>query len=47
MGMLSALIISLALLADFLLLPALLIKLEEKNNGKTMADTAATAPARR
>ena len=46
MGMLSALIISLALVADFLLLPALLIKLEEKNNGKTMADTAATAPAR-
>ena len=34
MGMLSALIVTLALIADFLLLPALLIKLEEREDAK-------------
>ena len=34
MGALSAMVIALALLADFLLLPALLMKLEEKENEK-------------
>ena len=39
LGLLSALIISLALIADFLLLPALLIKLEkEKGDAKAMAN---------
>jgi predicted RND superfamily exporter protein len=41
MGLLTALVIALALIADFLLLPPLLMKLEEKSNEK---DTA-VAPA--
>jgi len=40
MGLLTALVISLALLADFLLLPPLLMKLEEKRD-ETVADRAA------
>lgn len=39
MGLLTALVIGLALLADFLLLPTLLMKIEEKSNEK---DTSAT-----
>jgi len=42
MGLLTALVIGLALLADFLLLPSLLMKIEERSNEKkTAADTAA------
>ena len=37
MGLLSAIVITIALLADFLLLPPLLIKLEEKNDEKVTA----------
>ncbi len=44
MGMLSALIVTLALIADFLLLPALLIKIEEKNDAKLKAGRRATHP---
>ncbi len=40
MGMLSALIVTLALIADFLLLPALLIKLEEREDAKAGHRTA-------
>ena len=36
MGALSAVVIALALVADFLLLPALLMKLEEKENEKVV-----------
>ncbi len=39
MGALTALVISLALLADFLLLPTLLMKIEEKSNEKNIPDT--------
>jgi len=45
MGMLTALVIVLALIADFLLLPALLIKLEEKQNEKTNSSNNAANPA--
>jgi len=40
MGMLTALVIVIALIVDFLLLPALLIKLEGKQNEKTSNVTA-------
>jgi len=42
MGTLTALIISLALLADFLLLPTLLMKIEEKSNEKNTTATASS-----
>ncbi len=46
MGMLSAIIITFALIADFLLLPALLIKLEEKRDAKALdRNTAASTNA--
>ncbi len=46
MGMLTALVIVLALIADFLLLPALLIKLDEgKSNEKAIIDNNATGTA--
>jgi len=46
MGMLSAIIITFALIADFLLLPALLIKLEEKRDAKALdRNTAARTNA--
>ncbi len=45
MGMLTALVIVLALIADFLLLPALLIKLEEKQNEKTISNLDTVNPA--
>ena len=37
MGLLTALVIALALLADFLLLPTLLMKIEEKSDEKNTA----------
>ena len=37
MGLLTALVIALALIADLLLLPPLLMKLEEKSNEKNTA----------
>jgi len=42
MGLLTSIIIALALIADFLLLPSLLMKIEEKRNENT--DTAAEQP---
>jgi hypothetical protein len=41
MGLLTALVIALALLADFLLLPTLLMKIEDKSNEKTTTATTA------
>ncbi len=41
MGMLTALVIALALFADFLLLPAILIKLEDNQNEKNSTSTSA------
>jgi predicted RND superfamily exporter protein len=47
MGLLSAIVIALALAADFLFLPSLLMKLEEKNHAKTVpADAAVDATGR-
>jgi len=43
MGLLTALVIALALVADFLLLPPLLMKLEEKSNEKKKAAADITA----
>jgi len=43
MGALTALVISLALLADFLLLPTLLMKIEEKSNEKNTTSIATAA----
>ena len=40
MGLLTAIVIALALAADFLLLPALLMKLEEKSNANTLSSGA-------
>ncbi len=40
MGLLTAIIITFAILADFLFLPTLLIKLEEKKNAKATVDPA-------
>lgn len=45
MGMLTALVIALALFADFLLLPAILIKLEDKQNEKNNTHTSAVNTA--
>jgi len=42
MGLLTALVIALALIADFLLLPTLLMKLEEKPNEKAVTNNPAT-----
>ena len=42
LGVLTALVIALALLADFLLLPTLLMKIEENSNEKSTT-TATTA----
>jgi hypothetical protein len=39
MGMLTAIVVTMALVADFLFLPALLIKLEEKKNEKNITAT--------
>ncbi|NOY71198.1 MAG: MMPL family transporter [Gammaproteobacteria bacterium] len=44
MGMLTALVIALALFADFLLLPAILIKFEDKQNEKNSTRTSAVNP---
>jgi predicted RND superfamily exporter protein len=41
MGLLTALVIALALLADFLLLPPLLMKIEGKSNEKNTVNSAA------
>ena len=43
MGLLTAIVIVLALVADFLLLPPLLMKLEERKNAKVAVGTARTA----
>ncbi|MEM7407722.1 MAG: efflux RND transporter permease subunit [Pseudomonadota bacterium] len=45
MGLLTAIVIVFALVADFLLLPPLLMKLEEKRNAKVVAPTAADSAA--
>jgi predicted RND superfamily exporter protein len=42
MGTLTAMVIALALVADFLLLPPLLMKIEEKSDEKQPADTVST-----
>jgi len=42
MGLLTALVIALALIADFLLLPTLLMKIEEKSNEKIATATASS-----
>jgi hypothetical protein len=49
MGILTAIIIALALIADFFFLPALLMKLEEKTDEKTAAASrpVSTASAQR
>jgi predicted RND superfamily exporter protein len=44
MGMLTAIIIVLALIADFLLLPPLLMKFEEKSHAKSISATDAAKP---
>jgi predicted RND superfamily exporter protein len=41
MGLLTALVIALALFADFLLLPTLLMKIEGKSNEKNTAASTA------
>ena len=43
MGLLTAIVITLALVADFLLLPPLLMKLEERKNAKVVVSTARNA----
>ena len=45
MGLLTAIIIAFALMADFLFLPPLLMKFQEKEDEKTAANDAATQPA--
>jgi len=45
MGLLTAIVISLALIADFLLLPALLMKIEEKSNVEMAVSRPATDSA--
>lgn len=45
MGLMTAITIGLALLADFLFLPPLLMKIEEKTDEKTVSDSAAAEPA--
>jgi hypothetical protein len=45
MGLMTSITIGLALIADFLFLPPLLMKIEEKLDEKTAADTAAAEPA--
>jgi len=45
MGLMTSITIGLALIADFLFLPPLLMKLEEKTNEKTASDSAAAEPA--
>jgi len=47
MGLLTALVIALALAADFLLLPALLMKLEEKSYANTLSTGAAVSESAR
>ena len=42
MGMLTSIVIAFALIADFLFLPPLLMKLEEKKNEQTDSDTDGT-----
>lgn len=44
MGLMSSITIGLALAADFLLLPPLLMKMEERSDERAAADTAATEP---
>jgi predicted RND superfamily exporter protein len=45
MGLLTAIVISIALVADFLFLPALLMKLEEKSNAKVVVSDPVTHTA--
>lgn len=45
MGLMTSITIGLALIADFLFLPPLLLKIEEKLDEKTAADSAAAEPA--
>ncbi len=47
MGLLTAIVIALALAADFLLLPALLMKLEEKSYANTLSTGAAVSESTR
>jgi predicted RND superfamily exporter protein len=44
MGLLTSITIGLALLADFLFLPPLLMKLEEKSNEKTVDNNSVAKP---
>ncbi len=46
MGLMTAMVLAIALALDFLLLPALLMKLEEKSHEKTAAADALAEPAR-
>jgi uncharacterized protein len=45
MGLLTAIVITIALVADFLFLPALLMKLEEKSNAKVVVSDPVTHTA--